>query len=142
MTMFASNALRVIGAMTLSFVALALIGCGGGGGQVSGKVTYQGKAVEGGSVTFSPVSPGERNPGKPASGVVGKDGSFSLSERAVPGNNKVTYTAPTVEWDATKAKPGDQPPRSPYDGLAPKQAEIELKEGANTIEIELIKRAR
>lgn len=58
-------------------VALAVIGCGGGGSDVKlvkagGIVTFQGKPLGGATVTFVPVS------GPIAMGTADKDGKFSL----------------------------------------------------------------
>lgn len=131
---------------------LALAGCGGGGAPtapVSGKVTYKGQAVKGGSFTFIPVADkGNATPGKPAAGVVQPDGTYSLgtygtSDGAVLGRHKVSYSAPVMELPPGKElKPGESPPASPYDKLAPKQEEVEVKSGSNTIDIELVPRKR
>lgn len=63
-------------------VALALptlvVGCGGSGGpemaRVSGKVTYQGKPLTKGTISFISVDPNGTN----ANSVIGPDGSYSL----------------------------------------------------------------
>jgi hypothetical protein len=41
-------------------VGLEVLGCGGSRGTVSGQVTYQGKPLPGGLVTFQPAGPNER----------------------------------------------------------------------------------
>jgi hypothetical protein len=64
---------------------------------------------------------------------VGADGSYTVS--ATPGKNRVSYSAPSLEADR-ELKPGEAPPQSPYRGLTPKQAEVEVKSGA-TLDIEL-----
>lgn len=52
-----------------------MAGCGSKSGTISGKVTYQGKAVEGGSVNF--LSEGANSTMK--TGGIQKDGSYSVS---------------------------------------------------------------
>lgn len=122
---------------------LVLPGCGGGDkGSVSGKVTYKGQAVTGGSLTFIPAGTG--NPGKPATGEVKSDGTYvlgtnSASDGAAIGTHKVVYSAPVLEAKR-ELKPGEGPPRSPFHGLTPKTVQVEVKAGSNTIDIELVGR--
>ncbi len=128
------------GAILSLTVSAALVGCGGGPAvaPVSGKVTYKGNTVEGGSLIFSPV--GEKNPGKPAQGDVKSDGSFTLQthspgDGALVGRHRVSYTPPQVKPSEV---PNVDPPPPKYMGLAPKEAEVEVKVGDNTINIELV----
>jgi hypothetical protein len=69
-----SPALRA-GFLVLLLLALLTIGCGSKTGTLSGKVTYQGKALTGGFVTF--ISEGPE--AKTLSCGIQKDGSYSLS---------------------------------------------------------------
>jgi hypothetical protein len=78
--------------------ALAVLGLGCGGGKlvtVEGKVTLDGKPLEGATVLFTP----QGNQGRPAQGVTADDGSFRLStsseEGAERGEYKVLVTKTT-----------------------------------------------
>lgn len=110
---------------------------------VKGKVLRDGKAVEGGSVTFRPVevvTTKAELKGKPASGQVNPDGTFVLStygvnDGAVIGKHTVSFF-PVVE--AAKSYQ-DKPAASPYAGLVPKDKQVEIKPGQNEITIELVK---
>lgn len=125
-------------------LALATTGCGGPTASVSGTVTYNGKPVTGGDLNFSPIANGEKEPGKPAAGVIGADGTyrlgtFSSGDGAVVGKHRVTYFPPVlnpVEGKATRR--GEAVPRSGFEGLVPKEAEVEVKPGSNKIDIELV----
>jgi|LSQX01.2.fsa_nt_gb hypothetical protein len=127
-----------------------LTGCGKTGSEytvapVKGKVTYNGEAVKGGSITLRPIAAvdgKEGVTGKPASGSVGGDGTFVLStygknDGAVVGKHQVMYF-PGV---AGASSYEDKPARSPYAGLVPKTEEVEVIAGQqNEINIELGKR--
>jgi len=95
------------------FMGLALangLGCDSGGGDdigkrysVSGRVTYKGNPVPKGSVLFTPLD----DSGRPASGNLQKDGSYTLTtatpgDGALAGKYRVGITA--VELDYSKAK--------------------------------------
>jgi hypothetical protein len=67
------------GMLALSLLVLAVGGCGKSTGNVSGKVSYQGKPLPGGYVNF--MSEGEQGSFK-ASGIK-EDGSYSVSGLAV-----------------------------------------------------------
>lgn len=81
--------MRAISSVLLFGVAAALVvGCGGEpSGEVSGTVTYDGKAVEDGAITFIP----ERGP--TAGGVI-KGGKYST--KVVVGPTKVTISGSKV----------------------------------------------
>jgi len=78
-------------------------GCGGGDGlgaryPVSGKVTYQGRPVEQGTIAFLPV---DNAAGRPASGTI-VDGEYTLStlgdrDGALPGNYRVTVESKAID---------------------------------------------
>jgi len=73
----------------LAMVLPALvIGCGGGGGpemaKVTGKVTYQGKPLTKGTISFISTDPNRAN----ANSVIGPDGSYSL-QTTNPGDGAV-----------------------------------------------------
>lgn len=126
-------------AMTILLFMAVSTGCSGRS-SVSGKVVYKGKAVTGGHVSFLPLgTEGNKHPGKAGVGEVKEDGSFTIAEGAVLGQNKVLYSAPVIELPPGKdLKEGQIAPQSPFAGLAPKQTEVEIKSGSNTIEIELV----
>lgn len=139
------------GLMSVGCLALliGLSGCSGSQrptAKVSGKVTHDGKPVEGGSVTFAPIADGGEA-GKPASGEIKSDGSYSLGtyapgDGAVIGRHRVMFSPPS--GGAAPAEGSDDgehdetPPPSPYVGLKPKEAEVEVKAGDNVINIELV----
>jgi hypothetical protein len=132
----ASRGLRRLSACLFLVASMALIGCGeGGGGSVSGKVMYKGEAVKGGSLVFAPTGD-SKTPGKPVATDVKADGSYSASG-VVAGKNKVTYSAP-VNDPGRELKPGEGPPPSPWDGLVPKQQDVDVKSGS-TVDIELVR---
>jgi hypothetical protein len=112
---------------------LMLVGCGPSISPVTGTVTYKGEPVKGGTLIFSPVGEGTA-----ATGTVQDDGTYVLktdtSNGAQVGKVKVTYSAPGGEASTDPKKQGIA---SPYVGLVPKTPEIEVKSGANTIDIEL-----
>ena len=132
--------------VALAALLAGLSGCGAGSGfkvaPVKGKLTHQGQPVKGGSITFQPLGAGDAKAdklGKPATAQVGDDGTFVLStygkeDGAVVGKHRVAYMAVFVapkDYD-------DKPPPSPYVGLVPKPGEVEVKPGANEINLELV----
>jgi hypothetical protein len=94
-------ATAAIGWVLSTLAALALFGCGPSRdpnlpptANVSGKVIYQGEPVTVGTVTFHP-----EGDGNPAVGLLGEDGTFSLStyapgDGAVVGKHSVTIDIP------------------------------------------------
>lgn len=118
---------------------LAFVGCEDAGrASVSGKVTADGKPVTGGSLSFAPVG----GNAEPAAAMVGSDGTYDLSDShgASVGKNTLYYSAPQRAFaEGYSPKPGDMPPASPYDGMKPSVAEVDVKGGSNTIDVELVK---
>ncbi|WP_422927715.1 carboxypeptidase-like regulatory domain-containing protein [Singulisphaera sp. PoT] len=98
---------------------LTLIGCGGGGGEedyytlvpVSGKVTLDGKPLEGATITFN-ASDGNK-PMTDGSDLTGSDGSFSAKFRnrsgLSPGKYKVTVNRPKSDLPG-KTRPPELDP--------------------------------
>jgi hypothetical protein len=129
--------------IAVSFAA----GCGGAPrSKVTGKVTMNGQPVKGGSLSFAPLATDSKSNAKPATAEVQEDGTFVVGtdkpdDGAAIGKHQVLYSPPpsTVEWDGY----GEPPPglTSPYEGLIPKQAEIEVKAGDNDLTIELVPNA-
>jgi hypothetical protein len=133
------------GALAVLFAGLAA-GCSQSGGAdlapVKGKVVANGKPVTGGSLLFAPTG---GNIAQPATGAVNLDGTFVLGTKdaddgAAIGRHLVTYNAPPrtgqEDWDGY----GTPPPEvvSPFEGLLPKSAEVEVKPGQNELTIELV----
>lgn len=127
---------------------VTLLGCTGGGaptGKVTGKVTFDGKPVTSGSLTFAPAAGTE---GKPAAGAVKADGSYTLStyaaeDGAVVGRHKVIYSPSAgTQQEVQIPEPGKhdeaKPAEVPFSGLVPKESEVEVKAGTNSINIELV----
>ena len=152
--------LSIYGSRTaLSMLALAgffvpIMGCGSSGpakAPVTGKVTHKGQPVTGGTLTFAPMASADATagkPGKPATGKIQQDGSYTLgtdseSDGAFVGRHRVLYSAPTTEWETPgwdgKGKP-PKPPVSPYARLHTKETEVEVTSGSNEINIELVKK--
>lgn len=119
----------------LVLLALLATGCTGGG-SFGGKVTYQGKEVTGGTLTFVPDSD-ERSPGKPISVEVGTDGTYHVSGAAAR-HLRVSYEAPVLPVpEGQELKPGESPPQSPFAGLVPKEPKIEVGSGGS-VDVELV----
>ena len=138
--------------LVVALLTATWLGCGSGASTapVSGKITYQGQPVTGGTLSFAPIAAaGAVNPGKPAAALIQSDGSFVLttytaSDGAVIGKHRVTFSPPIAQMPAPKelgpgesAVPTPTPP-SPYDGLVPKESEVEVKKGPNSLTIELV----
>src|SRR5262249_62179239 len=85
------------GGRVMTLVGGLLIGCGPGNGltlgRVRGTVTYKGKPVQNGFVTFQPDA-SHQTDGPPAMGTINQDGSYALTTQdaddgAVVGTHKV-----------------------------------------------------
>lgn len=135
---------------SLGLVACLLIGCGGGDdfatAPVSGTVTMNGQPVTGGTITFVPLGEGEAEvTGKPASGAIQKDGSFTLStyeegDGAVIGKHRVMYAPPPpVATAVPEGGHGAPSPPSPYAGAFPVKPQVEVTSGENQFDIKISK---
>jgi hypothetical protein len=115
-------------------VLLLLTGCGGepGNATITGKVSVDGKPVTGGFLLFIPTG----GSGKPAEAEVQSDGNFK-STATTAGKCTVSYSPPTIP--SIDLKEGESPPPGEFDSLTPKQAEVDIKDGANKLDIELTK---
>jgi hypothetical protein len=128
--------------MGLALLALAA-GCGPNLAQVSGKVTYNGEPVKGGTLIFSPVSESQNSPGRPGSAEIQQDGTFVVTterprDGAVVGRHRITFTPPPQELtQEQRTDPTYIAPPPPYMDVQPREAEVEIKSGSNTIEIQL-----
>jgi hypothetical protein len=119
---------------------IALTGCSGDNlAPVSGKVTFKGAPVKGGTLVFSPM--GE---GRPASAEIKADGTYALgtnypSDGALVGHHRVTFSPPAQELtEKQRHDPKYIAPPPPYVGLHPKQNETDVKAATNNIDIELV----
>jgi hypothetical protein len=122
-------------ALLFAAFSVALVGCGESTSPVTGKVTYKGEVVKGGTLIFSPIADGRGLPGTPASATVQPDGTYTLERGgAIVGKNMVSYTAPP-------GKPSEDPDKegeiSPYANLVPQTKEVEVKSGKNVIDLQL-----
>jgi hypothetical protein len=77
---------RVISGLAVPAFALLLSGCGGGVGDVSGKITYKGKPVVYGSVSFVGAD------GIPRGARINPDGTYTVKDVGV-GEAKITVVS-------------------------------------------------
>lgn len=99
--------------VALSVCLSAMTGCGSGENlpdtfPVSGTITYSGKPIRGGTVTFHP----QGDVGNPAYGLVAADGTYTLTtydtdDGAVAGNHKVTIEVFPGQWAAEEEGGGE-----------------------------------
>jgi hypothetical protein len=140
---------RAVARPLAGFLALALVGlvpvaCGPTGPEmasISGKVTYNGKPVPKGTITFIPVVQGGRN----AVGVIGPDGSYSIQtekpgDGALLGDYNVTISAhDEAVLDYIPAKPVEPKLLAPAKYENPKSTDLKatVKRGASPINFDL-----
>src|SRR5215475_6988096 len=107
-----------------ALLAAVMVGCGEPVAPVTGKVTYKGEAVTGGTLIFSPVgAQNQTNPGNPTSATIKSDGTYQIEGGgAMMGKNMITYTAPPGKASTDPDKEGEM---SPYANLAPQQKEVD-----------------
>jgi hypothetical protein len=98
--------------LLLGCFLVAGLGCGSGFVSVSGKVTLNGKALPGATVSFEPLGADEQPTGQPGSiGKTGDDGSFTLAATGgqggtVPGKYRVRISLAADESDDRKPRAG------------------------------------
>ena len=96
---------------------------------------------------FSPVSVEKGKPvGRNGVGAIGSDGSFTVStygeaDGAVVGKHQLVFFPPPAVTPDTPAGAHTPTVKSPYEGLAPRVAEVEVKVGGNQLTVELEKAA-
>ncbi len=111
----------------LLFVFLGLIGmaCGGAEGPelapVSGTVTYKGKPVTEGIVSFQPAGPD----GAPATGTIGADGSYSLQTGPDEGARLGEYRVAVSARDEPDTPPDTAAP--PLKAMPKVKSQLPLK---------------
>ncbi len=132
-----------VGAVFGFLVALGLVvGCGGGGadtGDISGAVTYDGKPVEDGSITFVAVD------GKaPTAGGTIKDGKYTATKVPV-GATKVSISASKVVGKKKAYDTPDSPEIPITEPLVPAkynqttELRYDVKAGTQTKDFQLAK---
>lgn len=145
--MLFSDCIRAL-KLGLAMVLPALvIGCGGSGGPematVTGKVTYQGKPLTKGTISFISTDPSRSN----ANSVIGPDGSYSL-QTTNPGDGAVVGEYKVIVSDVdpnslNTAAPGE--PVKKQERLIPEKYENpdssgltrKVESGRNTFDIAL-----
>ncbi|MBI3469435.1 MAG: hypothetical protein HY000_41060 [Planctomycetes bacterium] len=135
--------------LVLALVTLPALGCGEKSNTpetapVTGTVTYKGKPVIGGTVTFIP----EQGPGNPGIGDIQSDGTYSLTtydrdDGAVLGKHKVTVEVfPGQAGSVADALPGMEsklpsPIPKKYRTPSTSPLEFEVKQGDNVADLNL-----
>jgi hypothetical protein len=129
-------------AVLAAVAALAVVGCSSGQptlAVVRGTITYKGKPVPNGTITFVPAN------GPAATGKIHRDGTYTLTtykagDGAVLGTHKVVVAA--ME-DMTGRLPEDRNPLPPslvpnkYSSIGTTDLTAEVKEGGNNINFPL-----
>jgi hypothetical protein len=124
---------------------LAISGCSGSSmeSDVSGTVTLDGKGLGPGTIVFAPAEKG----GKPATGSIEADGTYSLNTSRDLGLAAGSYqVAVSIRQMPQNVKRGDRPP--PGKPLIPEKYEdqstsglrYDVAPGSNTINIPLVSR--
>ncbi len=103
---------------------------------VTGKVLCKGQPVSSGTITFVPIGkPGSKETGKPASGMLKSDGTFSLStygrfDGAIVGEHDVQFTSSEGEEseaeapEATRLHPAANGPPKKWPTLASRRPRL------------------
>ena len=128
----------------LSTVGLTLAGCGATGpgmAQVTGKVTYQGKPVPKGTVSFVPTAPGGRN----ATGQIVESGEYRLQtenpgDGALTGDYNVSISArdnAVLDYIPKKPIPPKYLAPAKYENPTTSGLKATVKSGSNTVDFDL-----
>ena len=141
--------LFLIGALA----SIAMAGCGPSVpmGQVTGKVTYNSQPVKDGTLTFAPAggAQGKDAQRRPGMAII-ENGAFTAATESAGdglglGAYDVSFAAENPVWEAPEWDGTGSPPVAPqseYAGLVPKETRVEIKEGPNELNIELVKPAQ
>jgi hypothetical protein len=122
-------------------VIIMLVGCNGSSqeSQVSGSVTLDGSRIGPGMVVFAPVAEG-----KPATGSIESNGSYTLNTSREPGLAAGRYkVAVSIRELPENVKRSDQIPPGKlliperYEQSTTSGLEYEIEPGRNTIDIDL-----
>ena len=141
------NVSRFVGA-GLGAAVIMVAGCGKGGmpcGYVSGKVTYEGKPVEGAAVNFQPVAPKDSTEaGRLGQGVTDASGVYKLStytqggnDGAVIGKHKVSIVGKEGVRKMGAPPIGERTVPQKYNSTATSGLEAEVKSGSQEINFDL-----
>ena len=125
----------------LGLILVAMAGCGPGRGDLSGKVTFRGKGLRGGSV--SAVG----GDGIPRSGFISDDGRYRVADLPA-GPVKLAVTSPDpAKPPARPGKTGEPPAKASRDGWFPipdKYADFatsglsaDIRSGTNSLDLNL-----
>ena len=119
--------MRIVMALAVPLMLVALAGCGGGGStaKVSGKVTTGGKPVTGASICFSSQG------GASSCGVLNARGEYEITIGLKPGSHKVYLFVPSTpdpppmsKEPATAAPASSVPPKYLSDATSGLTAEL------------------
>ena len=144
--MSVSNHMRNVFLVAVIAVSMVLqIGCRGSSmeSEVSGTVTLDGKKLGPGTIVFAPVADG----GKPATGSIESDGSYSMKTSRASGLAAGAYqVAVSIREMPQNVKRGDQPPLGKllipekYEDYRSSGLKYDVTPGSNTINVELVSR--
>lgn len=132
-------------AIAISMLMLVHLGCRGTSmeSEVSGTVTLDGKKLGPGTIVFAPVADG----GKPATGSIESDGSYSMKTSRASGLAAGAYqVAVSIREMPQNVKRGDRPPLGKllipekYEDYRSSGLKYDVAAGSNTINVELVSR--
>ncbi|WP_435006619.1 hypothetical protein P12x_004136 [Tundrisphaera lichenicola] len=137
------RAIRLV-AFGLALAAIGPLGCGSSGPElasVSGQVTYQGKPVTLGMVTFLPLNPD----GRTATGQIDSSGNYTLQTQnpgdgALLGDYRVTIFAqdnPVLDYIPKKKVPPKRLVPEKYEKPDTSGLKETVNSGSNTINFDL-----
>lgn len=118
--------------------SLLLAGCGSGGTQLEGTVTFDGQPVDGGTITFMSEGGQGTNAGGPIQG-----GKYAIESKLPPGKFKVeiNWFKSTGKTLANKSDPGTKMDETkqviPMEYNKQSKLTAEVKSGSNTFNFEL-----
>ena len=123
----AASAARFVAALTVFLCLTALTGCGDSSkAAVSGKVTYKGAPVTGGTLTLYPTS------GTPFPVNINANGTFNASDAPIGQMGVSISTDNVVSFQGYQMPPGVQPPK---DVNSPAQPNIDTSNAPKKVEI-------
>jgi hypothetical protein len=146
-----SSSPRILAWSAVALATVGLAGCGGSGGpemaRVYGMVTYNGKPVTQGTISFQPTDPAN---GAPATGIIESDGSYRI-QTTEPGDGARlgSYTVAIRSVSGEPDVPLDYIPRTPppppksniperYANPASSNLTAKVERGSNQIDFKLV----
>jgi hypothetical protein len=129
----------------IAVLTVVQLGCRGSSmeSEVSGTVTLDGKKLGPGTIVFAPVADG----GKPATGSIESDGSYSMKTSRASGLAAGAYqVAVSIREMPQNVKRGDRPPLGKllipekYEDYRSSGLKYDVAPGRSTINVELISR--